>query len=87
MAQIFEIVNLANELLPRLPQGTISLPVSTTIYVKGLPITKAPSGSFGKLEDSNETEISTHEKLLKEHPELLQQFGLDLLPVMIQVLF
>ncbi|KAI3708797.1 hypothetical protein L2E82_38257 [Cichorium intybus] len=34
--QIFEIVNLTNKLLPPLPQGTISLPSSSNLFVKGL---------------------------------------------------
>ncbi|KAE8719127.1 E3 ubiquitin-protein ligase UPL3 [Hibiscus syriacus] len=54
--QIFEIVNLANELLPPTPQGTISIPAS-----------------------------STREKLLRDEPERLQQFGVDLLPVLIEI--
>ncbi|KAM7482746.1 hypothetical protein LguiB_007329 [Lonicera macranthoides] len=85
--QIFEIVNLANELLPPLPQGTISLPSSTNLFVKGPHLKKYPGGSSGKQEDldGNVAEISSREKLLNEQPELLQQFGMDLLPVLIQI--
>ncbi|KAI8554080.1 hypothetical protein RHMOL_Rhmol05G0069800 [Rhododendron molle] len=85
--QIFEIVNLANELLPPLPQGTISLPTSSNLFVKGSLVKKSPASSSGKPEDSNEsvTEISAREKLLNDQPELLQQFGVDLLPVLIQI--
>lgn len=84
--QIFEIVNLANELLPPLPQGTISLPSSTN-FVKGPHLKKYPGGSSGKQEDlnGNVAEVSPREKLLNEQSELLQQFGMDLLPVLIQV--
>ncbi|KAL5064294.1 hypothetical protein RYX36_026031 [Vicia faba] len=84
--QIFEIVNLANELLPPLPQGTISLPTSTN-FVKGPVIKKSPAGSSAQQEDTNGNppEISAREKLLNEHPELLKQFGMDLLPVLIQI--
>lgn len=84
--QIFEIVNLANELLPPLPQGTISLPISTN-FVKGPVVKKSPAGTSAQQEDTNGNppEISAREKLLNEQPELLKQFGMDLLPVLIQV--
>ncbi|GFY89849.1 HECT ubiquitin protein ligase family protein KAK [Actinidia rufa] len=84
--QISEIVTLANELLPPLPQGTISLPASTNLFVKG-SLSKSPVSSSGKQEDTNgsATEISAREKLLNDQPELLQQFGMDLLPVLIQI--
>lgn len=80
-------MNLANELLPPLPQGTISLPVSSNLFVKGSVVKKSPASSSGKHEDStgNTPETSAREKLLNDQPELLQQFGVDLLPVMIQV--
>ncbi|KAL0454085.1 UNVERIFIED_CONTAM: E3 ubiquitin-protein ligase UPL3 [Sesamum latifolium] len=87
--QIFEIVNLANELLPPLPQGTISLPASSSLFVKGSLSKKGHAGSSsGKQEDSNGSgtqEASVREKLLNDQPELLQQFGMDLLPVLIQI--
>ncbi|KAI5388006.1 E3 ubiquitin-protein ligase upl3, variant 2 [Lathyrus oleraceus] len=84
--QIFEIVNLANELLPPLPQGTISLPISTN-FVKGPVVKKSPAGTSAQQEDTNGNppEISAREKLLNEQPELLKQFGMDLLPVLIQI--
>lgn len=85
--QIFEIVNLANELLPPLPQGTISLPASTSLFVKGSLLKKSPASSSGKHEDPNGsgTEVSAREKLLNDQPELLQQFGMDILPIFIQI--
>ncbi|KAK4284851.1 hypothetical protein QN277_001629 [Acacia crassicarpa] len=85
--QIFEIVNLANELLPPLPQGTISLPVSSNLFVKGSVVKRSPVSSSGKHEDSNGNtpEISARQKLLNDQPELLKQFGVDLLPVLIQI--
>ncbi|XP_057456554.1 E3 ubiquitin-protein ligase UPL3 [Lotus japonicus] len=85
--QIFEIVNLANELLPPLPQGTISLPVSSNLFIKGPVVKKSPAGSSGKQEDTNGNvpEISAREKLLNDQPELLKQFEMDLLPVLIQI--
>ncbi|KAF8406608.1 hypothetical protein HHK36_008697 [Tetracentron sinense] len=84
--QIFEIVNLANELLPPLPQGTISLPTCSSLLVKGSVGNKSPSSSSGK-QDVNGTvpEVSAREKLLHDQPELLQQFGMDILPVLIQI--
>ncbi|CAL0334195.1 unnamed protein product [Lupinus luteus] len=85
--QIFEIVNLANELLPPLPQGIISLPVSSNLFVKGPLVKKSHAGSSGKQEETNGNvpEISAREKLLNDQPELLQQFEMDLLPVLIQI--
>lgn len=82
------MVNLANELLPPLPQGTITLPISSNILVKGsLLVKKSPAGSStGKQEDAR-LESSAREKLLNDQHELLQQFGMDLLPVLIQVGF
>ncbi|KAE9620318.1 putative aminoacyltransferase, E1 ubiquitin-activating enzyme [Lupinus albus] len=84
--QIFEIVNLANELLPPLPKETISLPVSLNLFVKGPIVKKSSAGSSGKEEtNGNVPEISAREKLLNDQPELLQQFEMDLLPVLIQI--
>nr|KAJ0189415.1 hypothetical protein LSAT_V11C800439350 [Lactuca sativa] len=78
--QIFEIVNLTNELLPPLPQGTISLPSSSTLFVKGSLIRKSP----GKQEETSGG-APEKEKLLTDQPGLLLQFGMDLLPVLIQI--
>ncbi|XP_027356506.1 E3 ubiquitin-protein ligase UPL3 [Abrus precatorius] len=85
--QIFEIVNLANELLPPLPQGTIPPPVISYLFFKGPVVKKSPVGSSGKQEDTNGNvpEISAREKLLNDQPELLKQFAMDLLPVLIQI--
>ncbi|XP_042493739.1 E3 ubiquitin-protein ligase UPL3-like [Macadamia integrifolia] len=85
--QIFEIVNLVDELLPPLPQGTISLPTCSSFLVKGSLGKKSPTSSSGKQEDTNGTvpEVSPREKLLQDQPELLQQFGMDLLPILIQI--
>ncbi|CAM8929468.1 unnamed protein product [Rhodiola kirilowii] len=84
--QIFEIVNLANELLPSLPQGIISLP-SSSLIVRGSLLRKSSGSSSAKPEEvkGNETEVSARAKLLNDQPELLQQFGMDLLPVAIQI--
>ncbi|CAN4107359.1 unnamed protein product [Withania somnifera] len=85
--QIFEIVNLANELLPPLPQGTISLPTGTNLLIKGSAVKKSSASGSTKQEDTNPSsqEVSAREKLLNDQPELLKQFGMDLLPVLIQV--
>ncbi|KAM1987118.1 hypothetical protein ACFX15_034426 [Malus domestica] len=85
--QIFEIVNLANELLPPLPQGTISIPSSFNVFMKGPVVKKSSASASGKQEDTNGngSEVSAREKLLNEQPSLLQQFGMDLLPVLIQI--
>jgi E3 ubiquitin-protein ligase TRIP12 len=50
-------------------------------------VKKSPSSSSGKQDDNNGNvpEVSAREKLLNDQPELLQQFGMDLLPVLIQV--
>ncbi|XP_010436956.1 PREDICTED: E3 ubiquitin-protein ligase UPL3-like [Camelina sativa] len=81
--QIFEIVNLANELLPPLPEGVISLPTSSNTFVKGSSQKKSCPSTSGKQEDA--LKISPREKLLGDQPELLKQFGLDLLPVLVQI--
>ncbi|GMH23656.1 hypothetical protein Nepgr_025499 [Nepenthes gracilis] len=85
--QILEIVNLANELLPPLPQGTISLPASSNFFVKRSLLRKSPTSSSSKPEDVNGhiQDVSAREKLLDDQPELLKQFGIDLLPVMTQI--
>ena len=48
---------------------------------------KSPSGSSSTQDEANGNvlEVSARKKLLNDQPELLQQFGMDLLPVMIQV--
>jgi len=83
--QMHEIVTLLNELLPPLPEGTISLPPNYSLYSKGPATNHVPDNNTG--EDLNGTmrEISTREKLLRDQPELLLQFGMDLFPVLVQV--
>nr|GFB56089.1 E3 ubiquitin-protein ligase UPL3 [Tanacetum cinerariifolium] len=84
---IFEIVNLTNELLPPLPQGIISLPSSSNLFIKGPLSRKSPVDSSVKQEETtgHASDMSGREKLLTDQPELLQQFGMDLLPVLIQI--
>lgn len=85
-SQIFEIVNLADELLPSLPQGTISLPISYNVLIRGGISRKSPAASSSKQDESSVTnEASAREKLLEEQPELLKQFSMDLLPILTQV--
>ncbi|XP_077221227.1 E3 ubiquitin-protein ligase UPL3-like [Tasmannia lanceolata] len=85
--QIFEIVNLADELLPPLPQGIILLPTCSNFLVKGSAVKKYPASSSSNQEDTNGiiAEVSAREKLLHDQPEILLQFGMDLLPVLIQI--
>ncbi|XP_078166740.1 HECT ubiquitin protein ligase family protein KAK [Carex rostrata] len=83
--QIFEIVNLADELLPSLPQGTISLPVSYNVLIRGISRKPSAASSSKQDESSVTNEASPREKLLEEQPELLKQFGMDLLPILTQV--
>jgi E3 ubiquitin-protein ligase TRIP12 len=66
-----------------LPEGVISLPTSTNALVKGSCQKKSSPSTSGKQEDI--LKISPREKLLGDQPELLQQFGLDLLPVLVQI--
>jgi E3 ubiquitin-protein ligase TRIP12 len=82
--QMFEIVSLADDLLPHLPVGIISLPTHCRVFVKGSSTKKSASTKQDGA-GSTENERSGHESLLREHPELLQQFGMDLLPLMTQV--
>ncbi|GKC59621.1 katanin p60 ATPase-containing subunit A1 [Tanacetum coccineum] len=46
--KIFEIVNFDNELLSSLPNGTITLPASTNVFVKGSLLKKSLAGSSSK---------------------------------------
>ncbi|ONM18515.1 E3 ubiquitin-protein ligase UPL3, partial [Zea mays] len=82
--QMNEIVKLADELLPSLPVGTISLPVYSGVHMKGCSVKKSTSSKQGE-HGSTANELSGREKLLRDQPELLQQFGMDLLPTMTQV--
>jgi hypothetical protein len=84
ITQMNEIVKLADELLPSLPVGTISLPVYSGVHMKGCSVKKSTSSKQGE-HGSTANELSGREKLLRDQPELLQQFGMDLLPTMTQV--
>ncbi|KAL9252131.1 E3 ubiquitin-protein ligase UPL3-like protein [Drosera capensis] len=83
--QIFEIMNLANELLPPLPQGTISLPSRCNFFVKGSLLRTSPASSKQEDTSGNAQDVSARSRLLNDQPELLHQFGADLLPVMVQI--
>ncbi|VAH25387.1 unnamed protein product [Triticum turgidum subsp. durum] len=82
--QMYEIVNLADELLPPLPAGTISLPAHSHVFMKGSSVKKPGSSKQGE-SASTDIKVSGREKLLRDQPELLQQFGMDILPTMTQV--
>lgn len=87
--QLYEIVTLVNELLPALPDG------------QGVPLGSSSGGSgsrggrrYSGLAIASKTEEggggasggpSAREVLLREQPELLEQFGIDLFPVLVQV--
>ncbi|GKB81545.1 hypothetical protein Tco_0948440 [Tanacetum coccineum] len=64
------IVNLANELLPSLPNGTITLPASTNISVKGSLLKKSLAGCSSKQDKirGGAPKISAREKLLTDKP-------------------
>ncbi|XP_062224400.1 E3 ubiquitin-protein ligase UPL3-like isoform X2 [Phragmites australis] len=81
--QMFEIVSLADDLLPYMPARIINLPTYYHAY-KGSSTKKSASIKQDGA-GSTENERSGRESLLREHPELLQQFGMDLLPTMTQV--
>ncbi|KAL6848432.1 hypothetical protein ACP4OV_021726 [Aristida adscensionis] len=81
--QMFEIVSLADDLLPHMPARIINLPTYYHGY-KGSSA-KKPASTKQDGAGSTENERSGRERLLREHPELLQQFGMDLLPTMTQV--
>ncbi|XP_062217886.1 E3 ubiquitin-protein ligase UPL3-like [Phragmites australis] len=81
--QMFEIVSLADDLLPYMPVRIINLPRYYHAY-KGSS-TKKPASIRQDGASSTENDRSGRERLLREHPELLQQFGMDLLPTMTQV--
>lgn len=85
--QLYEIVNLVNELLPPMPdtQGVHAASSSNgALSSRGPGITIA-----SKVEDGQGVvaEESPREILLRHQPELLVQFGSDLFPVLVQVRF
>ena len=84
ITQMNEIVKLADELLPPLPVGTISLPMYSDVHMKGSSVKKSTSSKQSE-HGSTGNELSGREKLLRDRPEILQQFGMDLLPTMTQV--
>ncbi|KAM0865193.1 hypothetical protein ACQ4PT_043424 [Festuca glaucescens] len=82
--QMYEIVNLADALLPPLPAGIISLPAHSHVFMKGSSVRRPASSKQGE-PGSIDITVSGREKLLRDQPELLQQFGMDILPTMTQV--
>lgn len=80
-------MNLADELLPPLPEGTISHLNCSSFQMRSSAGEKSPSSGSCKEENTNGSlpEASAREKLLCDQPKLLQQFGVDLLPVLVQV--
>lgn len=85
--QLYEIVSLVNKLLPSLPHKTISLPATHSIGATRSTRKQIPRNSRENVVGTSKTvaDISDHEKLLRDKPELLVQFGADLFPVLVQV--
>ena len=76
-----------NKLLPSLPHKTISLPATHSIGATRSTRKQICRNNKENVEGISKTvaDISDHEKLLREKPELLVQFGADLFPVLVQV--
>lgn len=85
--QLYEIVSLVNKLLPSLPHKTISLPATHSIGAIRSTRKQIGRNNRENVEGISKTvaDVSDHEKLLREKPELLVQFGADLFPVLVQV--
>lgn len=80
--QLYELVTLVNELLPPMPQSAV--PPNGVILSRSA--TRRQSSSSGKADDgSNVVDFAIREKLLRDRPNLLIQFGTDLFPVLVQV--
>eukprot|EP00250_Pteridium_aquilinum_P022187 c25318_g3_i1 orf=376-6123(+) len=75
--QLYEIVTLVNELLPPMPQLVVPL--------NGATMSRNSSRKGTSTKADEEVHVSSREKLLQDHPELLAQFETDLFPVLIQV--
>ena len=90
--QLYEIVNLVNELLPPMPdtQGVHAASSSNGALSSRGSGRKHPGITIAsKVEDGQGVvaEESPREILLRHQPELLVQFGSDLFPVLVQVRF
>lgn len=89
--QLYEIVTLVNELLPPLPDAQGASVASSS---NGQSASRSAGRRYstvtiaGKVEDpvvEAPAEVSNRETLLRNQPELLVQFGIDLFPVLVQV--
>lgn len=88
--QLYEIVTLVNELLPPMSDAQGNSVASSSNGGSASRGGRRNSGvtSGIKVEDSaqgGEAEISPRETLLRNQPDLLVQFGIDLFPVLVQV--
>lgn len=85
--QLYEIVSLVNELLPPLPDSTICLVGQAEVkhQRRRASIKGTEGGSTEEESGEKVSEVSVKEKLLMEEPDLLEGFGKDLFPVMMQV--
>lgn len=62
----------------------MSLPVSSNMVLKRPDVKRSPASNSGTQKDPTEIfhEISARERILNDQPELLQQFEMNLLPVL-----
>jgi len=80
-------VSLVNKLLPSLPHKTISLPTTHSIGATRSTRKQISRNSRENMEGISKTvaDISDHEKLLHDKPELLVQLGANIFLVLVQV--
>uniref|UniRef100_F6I1J3 HECT-type E3 ubiquitin transferase n=1 Tax=Vitis vinifera TaxID=29760 RepID=F6I1J3_VITVI len=85
--QAASLIFTSNSGVGRHPLARRRTRASSNFLVKGTLVKKSPTSSSLKQEDvnGNVPEVSAREKLLNDQLELLQQFEMDLLPVLIQI--
>lgn len=84
--QLYEIVTLVNELLPPLPDGQ-GIPLGSSLSSGGSRGGRKHSGlALASKTEEAPAGPSAREILLKDQPELLEQFSNDLFPVLVQVI-
>ncbi|CAM6105259.1 unnamed protein product [Calypogeia fissa] len=89
--QLYEIVTLVNELLPPMPESSGTSSASTS---NGISVPRISSRKYSAVISPTKPDEAGHgasgetgprEKLLRDQPDLLVQFGVDLFPVLVQV--
>eukprot|EP00897_Mesotaenium_endlicherianum_P009531 jgi/Mesen1/8606/ME000050S08019 len=95
--QLYEIVSLAHDLLPALPDtggASASQPPPTSASApaatpstsrRRVPAGRPPAAASSAAAEEDRSADKGREKLLQEQPALLEQFASNLLPVLIQV--